>query len=644
MTFMKGWRTSFSRFLKSGGKNSDSIREGNLTAFVIFLKSCHTLLLRFLIDGYWLVPLAWGIVVINYSPSFGVGYSSDSMGYFLIGNNLISGLGYASQAIRDFYIDITSAFAEPSKSFPPLLPILIGIVAKLSGQGITSGLIVNIFVLLAHFHVHYLTSKELFGKYFYLIFLMLPFFILTNDPFVSELISGRSIPLAALLVSCVIYLIVKKEHDGRSALFFGSALGLLYLSRTDTLIFCALILAFYVARSKIRKNVFMAFVGLGVVVSPWLIRNLITFGQIFASDNSVTVLSTHQSIVTLSFFETGFPSWKDNPNLWITQRITYFMNNVQMIIGLLKPYGGIYTLLIAAVGLVSPKIAQRMKPLFVLTLTWLLTHTFAISLTSYNDHRYFAISAFLISVCAIATALSYVVGSEARSTDSIKKTALSRWRYLLPSLTLVSTLFMVNYFVKDMISRGNVNSALYENIYWDFKTFVGDSDRVAYREAEHLAYYSTWRTIYMPVNIDRPDNAAFKAWIKKFNVRFALVPSDSIFAKHPTAEVVASSKGLSLVDLQTSANSQDYPSHSTYNLTDSNWTNGVAKNWAGFFVDNRPTNVAQLSPGKKIAFADGSTRTIVRQEQSGVFLNIYLNGLPLDGSIVGYPKKFKVRN
>ena len=641
---MKGWRTLFSRFLKSGGWKFDSVREGKQTAFVIFLKSCQTLLLRFLVDGYWLVPITWGIIVVAYSPYFGLGYSSDSMGYFLLANNLMSGLGYASQAIRDFYIDVTSAFAEPSRSFPPLLPVLIGIVAKLSGKGIASGLIVNIFVLLAHFHVHYLTSKELFGKYFYLIFLMLPFFFLTNDPFSGEWLSGRSIPLAALLVSCVIYLLVRKEQGGRSALFFGGALGLLYLTRTDTLIFCVLILAFYVARSKIRKDVIMAFVGLGVVVFPWTIRNLVTFGQIFASDNTVTALSTYQSIVTICFFENGFPSWKDNPNLWITQRISYFMNDVQIIIGLLKPSGGIYALLIATVGFVSPKIAQSVKPLFILTLTWLLSQTFAISLTSYSDHRYFTISAFLVSVCAIATVLSYVAGSTIRSTDSIKQTVLSRWRYLLPGLTLVLTLALVNYFVKDMLMRQNLSSAPYENMYSDFKAFVGDNDRVAYREAEHLAYYSTWRTIYMPVNIDRPDNTAFEAWVKKFNVRFALVADDSIFAKHPTAVVVASSRGLSLVDLRASTYSLDYVSDSTYDLTDSNWTNGVAKNWAGFFVANRPANVAQLTPGKKISFADGSTRTIVRQEQSDVYLNIFLNGLPLDGSIVGYPKKFKIRN
>ena len=325
-----------------------------MTAFMLFMRNGNTLFLSFIKSGYWLVPITWGIVVIFASPSFGEVYSSDSMGYILLGNNLLSGLGYASQAIRDFYIENTSAFAEPSRSFPPLLPILIGVCGKLSGKGITSALIVNIFVLLALFHVHYLTSKELFGKYFYLIFLMLPFFALTNDYFTNEVISGRSVPLAALLVSCIVFLLIRNESSGQSALFLGGLLGLLYLTRADTLIFCILMLAYYAASSKIHKNVFMAFAGFGIVVFPWMIRNVVTFGQLFASDNSVTALSTAPSIVTLSYFEHGVPLWSDNPNLWITQRIGYFTRNVQIIIELLKPMGGIYCLLIAAAGLISP--------------------------------------------------------------------------------------------------------------------------------------------------------------------------------------------------------------------------------------------------------------------------------------------------
>ena len=89
--------------------------------------------------------------------------------------------------------------------------------------------------------------------------------------------------------------------------------------------------------------------------------------------------------------------------------------------------------------------------------------------------------------------------------------------------------------------------------------------------------------------------------------------------------------------------SEDRASNTTYNLTDQNWINGIAIHRAGFFVDNTAANIAELTPGKKIRFADGSERVIAKQVQNGFFLNIDLSGTPLDGAKVGYPKKFKVQ-
>ena len=87
---------------------------------------------------------------------------------------------------------------------------------------------------------------------------------------------------------------------------------------------------------------------------------------------------------------------------------------------------------------------------------------------------------------------------------------------------------------------------------------------------------------------------------------------------------------------------EDRTSNTTYNLTDQNWINGIAKHWAGFFVGNTAANRAELTPGKKVSFVDGSERVIIKQVQNGSYLNIDLSGPPLDGAKAGYPKKFKV--
>jgi hypothetical protein len=82
------------------------------------------------------------------------------------------------------------------------------------------------------------------------------------------------------------------------------------------------------------------------------------------------------------------------------------------------------------------------------------------------------------------------------------------------------------------------------------------------------------------------------------------------------------------------------------NFTDGGtWVNGVAKSWAAaFFVFNTFHARNELTVGKKITFADGTTRTIVRTKENEGDLIVFLDGAPLVGTIVGYPQKFTVHH
>ena len=77
-------------------------------------------------------------------------------------------------------------------------------------------------------------------------------------------------------------------------------------------------------------------------------------------------------------------------------------------------------------------------------------------------------------------------------------------------------------------------------------------------------------------------------------------------------------------------------------LTDSNWTCGIARRWGGFFVPNNNKFVAQFSAGKSVRFVDGSNREITRVEPSGKYLNIFVDGEPLDPEKIGSPDSFLV--
>lgn len=68
---------------------------------------------------------------------------------------------------------------------------------------------------------------------------------------------------------------------------------------------------------------------------------------------------------------------------------------------------------------------------------------------------------------------------------------------------------------------------------------------------------------------------------------------------------------------------------------------GVGKKWAGFFVKFTPALEKEFLVGRELEFADGSTRKVIRQDHTGEFLNIYVDGAILDGNIVGYPKPIK---
>lgn len=77
------------------------------------------------------------------------------------------------------------------------------------------------------------------------------------------------------------------------------------------------------------------------------------------------------------------------------------------------------------------------------------------------------------------------------------------------------------------------------------------------------------------------------------------------------------------------------------NHTDGNWVNGVARSWAtAFFVANSLQARKELTVDSKIYFADGVTRTIVSTKENADSLIIFLNGSPMDGTVVGYPQKF----
>lgn len=77
-------------------------------------------------------------------------------------------------------------------------------------------------------------------------------------------------------------------------------------------------------------------------------------------------------------------------------------------------------------------------------------------------------------------------------------------------------------------------------------------------------------------------------------------------------------------------------------LTDQNWVTGVGRAWAGFFLPNQAYYRSRFLPGKQVRFKDGTTRRITSAVESGVYLNVFVDGAVLDPEKVGIPSEYAI--
>ncbi|MBT9302453.1 hypothetical protein [Pseudomonas sp. TAE6080] len=103
---------------------------------------------------------------------------------------------------------------------------------------------------------------------------------------------------------------------------------------------------------------------------------------------------------------------------------------------------------------------------------------------------------------------------------------------------------------------------------------------------------------------------------------FATIPKDKVSAATDKIECVA----------------EDI----SFYVTDSNWTKGIAKKWAGFYLHNTPENLATFKIGSTVQFPDKTTRKIINITTSNETINVFVDGDILTARKVGFPFKFIV--
>lgn len=86
------------------------------------------------------------------------------------------------------------------------------------------------------------------------------------------------------------------------------------------------------------------------------------------------------------------------------------------------------------------------------------------------------------------------------------------------------------------------------------------------------------------------------------------------------------------------------PSPEDFYLTDANWVRGIARRHTGFFVPARAPFLNQYKPGRQVRMKNGDTRTITELSVYAQYLNVNVDGPPLDPEQVGLPSDFEVVN
>lgn len=128
-------------------------------------------------------------------------------------------------------------------------------------------------------------------------------------------------------------------------------------------------------------------------------------------------------------------------------------------------------------------------------------------------------------------------------------------------------------------------------------------------------------------SIAKPVRSFDTNWILVFGERN--VPSKySVVLNHKEWKLYKSKSGSSLGP--------------AFNLTDKDWIKGFSRTSAMFFVENSNFLRESFLTGRSVQFADGQLREIINVSSNGPYLNVFLEGPPLDGEKLGFPSDLQL--
>jgi 4-amino-4-deoxy-L-arabinose transferase-like glycosyltransferase len=200
---------------------------------------------------------------------------SDGNDYAGLARSIVRGEGLSLGHLYPLAFSFDNRIPRPDNIWAPAYPVYLAIWFLIFGQGDTSILAAIIFSVWLFIVAAYVLARKIVGEKWALLAAAL---IGLNQSVLATSLEGSPEPLtAALFLFSLYFLISKKSNTG--IIVSGILFGLTVLSRYQMIILIIPVMLFLFPRKL--KQILIWLGTTAIILSPWLIRNYIQFGNPF---------------------------------------------------------------------------------------------------------------------------------------------------------------------------------------------------------------------------------------------------------------------------------------------------------------------------------------------------------------------------
>jgi hypothetical protein len=242
----------------------------------------------------------------------------DSWAYLLLARSFES-TPYHLPLVRQYQY-----LTDAADSFPPVWPLILFLMSRITRLGPWLGILTATVLSAGLLPCIAIMLRPLVRAGGRRIFASVAIWtaILSYGPFLDEILSGRSIPVALIWYVAIGITLTRLRDTGfRTGLVIGGLAGLLWMTRFDSAP-VVVILGFGLPLAWQRGRVLPWLAGYGIAVAvmllPWILYSRSAFGVAFASDNAMVAKSAVFNWVN-NWYPSVPPTLRDAPAEWLAR-------------------------------------------------------------------------------------------------------------------------------------------------------------------------------------------------------------------------------------------------------------------------------------------------------------------------------------